>query len=328
MIGVVVSEMSQAGEARRKAAAMAQGLGLGEEAAGRVSIVVTEAATNLIKHAGGGQILLCPAEGEEGNAVTVLSLDRGPGMDNLSQCEGDGYSSGGTMGTGLGAIRRLSTEFEIHSSPSGTILLARVGDGRPAAPSALRCGAVCVPCPGEEESGDGWAVVDRGETALALVVDGLGHGHDAALAAREAERTFHEYSGLRPVEMLEQLHQRLRPTRGAVAGVVELDRRERHARYCGVGNISGSVLTREGRKNVVSHHGTLGHGVRKFHEFVYPWPEGSIVVLHSDGVSAHWDLGRYPGLASRRPILLAAAIYRDFHRTHDDATVLVAREAA
>jgi anti-sigma regulatory factor (Ser/Thr protein kinase) len=327
MIGLKVGEMSQTGEARRLAADVAERVGLDAGEVGRLSLIVTEAATNLVKHARSGEIVLWPVEEKGARAVVVLALDRGPGMLDLDRCLGDGFSSSGSMGTGLGAIRRLSTEFDAYSSETGTILVSRVGSTSVAA-VALEAGAVSIPHPGEDTCGDAWALVHREEGSLALVVDGLGHGADAHHAAREAVRVLEEHGGLQPAEILERIHERLRATRGAVAGVMELNRRERVARFAGVGNISGVIVSDGTSKNVVSHHGTLGHVVRKFHEFVYPWPEGSLVVLHSDGVSAHWDLQRYPGLASRHPLLIAAALYRDFHRAHDDATVLAIREAA
>ncbi len=54
-------------------------------------------------------------------------------------------------------------------------------------------------------------------------------------------------------------------------------------------------------------------------------PEGALLVMHSDGISAKWDLASYPGLASRHPSLIAAVLYRDFRRRTDDATIVVAR---
>ena len=52
------------------------------------------------------------------------------------------------------------------------------------------------------------------------------------------------------------------------------------------------------------------------------------VVLHSDGLSSRWNLGTYPGLARRHPMLVAGVLYRDFGRRTDDAAVVVVREAA
>jgi hypothetical protein len=79
---------------------------------------------------------------------------------------------------------------------------------------------------------------------------------------------------------------------------------------------------------MVSHNGTVGAEMRKVQEFVYRWPKGAPVVFHSDGITTHWDLQAYPGLASRQSALIAGVIFRDFQRGRDDATVVVLREGA
>src|SRR5688572_12749729 len=116
VVRLPVTDPSQVGEARRRAAALAQRLGFDDTDAGKVAIVVTEAANNLVKHARDGEILLHPLEQDGTAGLEVLALDKGPGLD-LSRCLRDGFSTGGTPGTGLGAIARLSAVFDVHSSP-------------------------------------------------------------------------------------------------------------------------------------------------------------------------------------------------------------------
>jgi hypothetical protein len=65
--------------------------------------------------------------------------------------------------------------------------------------------------------------------------------------------------------------------------------------------------------------------MRRLQEFTYEWPPSSLIILHSDGLTTHWALDRYAGLASRRPDVIAGVLYRDFRRVRDDATVVVAR---
>jgi len=81
-------------------------------------------------------------------------------------------------------------------------------------------------------------------------------------------------------------------------------------------------------RNLVSHNGILGHQVRKTQEFAFPFPRGSLLVMHSDGIGTHWDLGNYAGLEHRHPALVAAVLYRDHSRGTDDATILVARASS
>src|SRR5687768_10037593 len=125
-----VTEPSQVGEARRAAAALAGRLGFDDRDAGKVALVVTEAATNLVKHARDGAVLLRPLDDAGAVGIEVLALDRGPGMADVGRCLRDGFSTAGSPGNGLGAVRRLAAVLDIYSAlGSGTALLARVWAG-------------------------------------------------------------------------------------------------------------------------------------------------------------------------------------------------------
>src|SRR4051812_5641744 len=177
----LIDDDSNVGEARRAAQAMAN-IELDAEKAGRVAIVATELANNMLRHAGGGDILIQTLGTDGATAVEVMAIDRGPGMSDVARCMADGYSTAGTPGTGLGAVRRLASDFDIYSVPGeGTVVMARFGAGL-----ATRFGAVSVPMPGEFDCGDAWHLVSNGEDTALLVVDGLGHGTFAAEAAQAA----------------------------------------------------------------------------------------------------------------------------------------------
>ena len=104
-IRVEVAEQSQVAEARRRATTLATALGFGTEGAGKVAIVASELATNLVKHTtAGGEILLTPVARNGDVGIEVMGVDRGPGIANLAQALRDGYSTAGTYGTGLGAV--------------------------------------------------------------------------------------------------------------------------------------------------------------------------------------------------------------------------------
>lgn len=326
-IVIVVDAGATAGEARRLASDLAASAGFGETATGRVALVATEAATNLAKHAPGGEVLLRLMGEHRSGAVTLLAIDAGAGVADTARALEDGTSTAGSPGTGLGAMRRLSALFDIYSSPRGTVVLAAITDASVAPPTPTDVGVVSVALRGEEQCGDDWAVVEEPERTVAMVADGLGHGTAAHEAARAATRLFREHADRPLAEVLERVHDGLRTTRGAAAAIVELDRERRLARFAGVGNVAGTVCEGERARNMVSHHGILGHQVRKVQEFTYPWPPEALVVLHSDGLSARWDLRAYPGLSARHPMLIAGVLYRDFRRKTDDATIVVLREA-
>ena len=259
----------------------------------------------------------------------VLALDHGPGIRDVPGSLSDGFSTSGTPGTGLGAIRRLSHTFDVFSGDGGTALLAVLW-ARPSEPAedAILVDGISVAMPGETACGDGWAVVQGRQRTLVLVVDGLGHGPEASEAAREAERMFHAQAARPTVDLMASLHEALHPTRGAAAAVAEFDRERRIVRFVGIGNVAGVILANGTMRALASHHGVLGHTVRKIQEFTYPWPAGAITVLHTDGLLSRWSLDGYPGLLRRHPRLAAGVLYRDFRRGRDDTTVVVVREAA
>jgi anti-sigma regulatory factor (Ser/Thr protein kinase) len=327
---IAVTEPSQVAEARRHGAALARAAGFDDEKAGALALVVTEVGTNLVRHGGGGEIVLRSLNGPGQAGVEVLALDRGRGIANVAESLADGYSSRGTPGTGLGAIRRQSDVFDLHTLPGrGTALLSRLfasqAPPKPRPPAAMAVGAVCLPLRGEEVSGDAWEILPlAGETRF-LVADGVGHGPGAAAASALAVETFLAHPTLPLVALLETMHLALKPTRGAVAAVASVQPEAGTVRYAGIGNVAGAVWNGDRTQRLVSMSGTLGHMVTTLREFSYTWPADGVLVLHSDGLQTRWSLDDYPGLALRDPSLVAGVLYRDFTRGRDDVTVVAAR---
>ncbi len=322
---IAVQEASQVGSVRRAATDLAIELGFAEHDRARLALVATEMATNLVKHARDGEMLLRIASRPPTASIDLLALDRGPGIASIGQALRDGMSSAGTSGTGLGAIGRVANRFDLYSTTAGTVVLASVAVAGSQAPASFEVGAVSVPYPGEHVCGDGAAVEQGDGRALVLVVDGLGHGPLAAEAAERAEEIFAAHHALAPVDLMQRLHDGLRPTRGAAAALAEVDARRGVVRFCGVGNIAATILVGETTRSLVSHHGTLGHDARRIAEFQYPWTPDAMLVLNSDGLVSNWTLAAYSGLAARASSLVATVLYRDFRRHRDDTTVVVLR---
>jgi anti-sigma regulatory factor (Ser/Thr protein kinase) len=314
--------VDQTGEARRAAASLAGAAGLSDTAAGKLAIVVTECANNLWKHAGGGEVVMTPIE----SGVEVLSLDRGPGMADVERCFQDGYSTAGSSGTGLGAVRRLSSEIDVYTvQGKGTALLARVVNPGARRASVYDVCGISVPMRGETLCGDDFAFRERGGSTEVLVVDGLGHGPIAADCASAAIQSFLESDSDSPPELLREAHGALRTTRGAAVAIARLDPARGELQYCGIGNIAAFIWRYGGARHLLSHPGIVGHDVRNVRELTYPLEENILVLLYSDGISSHWSLDAYVGLPTRDPALIAGVIYRDYQRGRDDATVVVAR---
>lgn len=328
-----VTDETHIGACRRQAQRLAAAWDFDDTSAGRVGIVATELATNLIRHAGGGELLLQPVSEGGQRQLELLSIDRGPGMVSLERSLRDGYSTGGSSGNGLGAVSRLSATFDVYSRHgAGTVVLSRIAARAPARrarPPKLQFGTVSVAMRGEIECGDGWSVADDGTRQALLVVDGLGHGAPAAVAAAAALAAFGARPFAEPEEAMRELHLRLGGTRGAAGACALLDEEKSQLHYAGVGNIAGVIAAAGAQRGLVSQNGTLGAMVRTARQLDYPWREGSLLVMHSDGLSSRWSLALYGELVTRHPAVIAAVLYRDVSRGgRDDATVVVARRSA
>jgi len=326
---VRVEDGSKVVEARRAALEHARGLAWGEVPSANAAIVVTELATNLAKHARDGVVSITTLDGAKSRRMQILAVDHGPGILDVEKSFRDGYSTAGSPGNGLGAVRRLASSLEVVSArDKGTVLMAEIDDSERTVQSAERfaVGGLCVQRSGESVSGDAFDARHESGCLAVFVCDGLGHGTIAAQAAQAAVETFREGPALNPVESMTRIHHALRPTRGAAAAIALVDPSAGTVRYCGVGNISAMLVTQTAStRHLVSHNGTLGHTLTKIAEFTYPWSPGDSLVMHSDGVSAKWKPEEWPGLWLRAPALIAGVIYRDCRRERDDATVVVAR---
>lgn len=323
---VRITDTSSVGEVRRVGQHAAERLGLDEVKSGELALLATEVSRNMLIHGGGGEAIILGTKDRSGPSVVVLALDSGPGIANVAQALQDGYSTAGTMGGGLGAIKRMAHSFEIFTGPHGTIVLIQVG--QPLRDPHLHVAGIAIPYPGERFCGDAWAQYRAPDRMLAVLVDGLGHGWDAHVAAQEAISVFHKRSDLPPREILQYMHEALRKTRGAVGAVAEIRPADKYLSYAGVGNAVAVLLTKGTSKNLVSHNGTLGVATPRIQEFRADWPADGILVMHSDGVQTRWDLSTYAGLLVRHPAVIGGTLIRDFRRKRDDASVLVVKAVA
>jgi anti-sigma regulatory factor (Ser/Thr protein kinase) len=322
-----INHGSDVAAARRVGQKLADALGFNETRAGQLAIIVTEAATNILKHAGSGTVYIGVAQSAAASGIDVVAVDTGPGIADLPASLRDGMSTAGTAGTGLGALRRLSDEFDVYSVPgNGAAFFMRLWRDAPGpGPCGVEVGALSVPLAGEDECGDGWAVSCDPAGATLLAADGLGHGPEAARASAGAIGALERQPGASAAQLVAASHDALRVTRGAALAAARIDYAASELRFAGIGNIGAAVYVGAGRRALVSHNGIVGHNMRKVQEFAVPFPPGALCIMHSDGIQTQWDLDKYPGLGMHRPALIAAMLMRDFIRRRDDAMVLVVR---
>lgn len=322
-----IAEASAVAAVRRAGLALGEQLDFDEQRKGELALLITEAATNIVKHAGDGEMLLRTLFDGDHKGLEIIALDKGPGIDDLHLQMLDGNSTTGTYGIGLGTIGRLSHEFEIYSQPNaGTVVWMRLwSDPHIVARQPWSIGSVCLPMEGEAVCGDAWTVEITGHRLTLMAVDGLGHGPEAAQAARRATDMLPEFAHQPPGQLLNSVHNGLRSTRGAALAIAQIDPENAQLLFAGIGNISVSTYEDDKRRHLVSHNGIAGVNLRKTQEFSQPWTENMLLIAHSDGINTRWDLNQYPDLRYRHPGLIAAVLYRDFCRGRDDVSVVVLR---
>ncbi|MGC2213694.1 MAG: ATP-binding SpoIIE family protein phosphatase [Silvibacterium sp.] len=319
---IAVTDRSSVGEARRAAITAAQALEFDEGRRSDISIVVTELANNVLRHATAGELLLCPVEGST-KSLDIIALDTGPGIRDVSRAFEDGVSTSGTAGQGLGAVERLSDIVSLYSIPGkGTVVFCRFKLSE--ASESLPAGVVNIPITGEIACGDSYLVIPGNGRSLYMMVDGLGHGAIAAEAALEAVKAVQASSQESLTEIMTSTHNALKATRGAAMSIALVDHERSIVTYAGVGNISASLGDGITSRNMVSQNGTLGAALPRVQEFNYPFGPGTALLMFSDGLNSKCGFSGYPGILNRPHGLIAGLLYRDFSRRRDDATVLVA----
>jgi anti-sigma regulatory factor (Ser/Thr protein kinase) len=341
---VRAEDPSAVGAVRRRAVALGEEAGFDPVLIGQTAVAVSEAVSNLVKHATEGTVMV-RHHPEAPATVELIAVDRGPGMADVARALRDGYSTSGTLGIGLGAISRIASGYDVHSLPGmGTVLAMYFTAGHTPAPPLLAsgltrpigdegvCGDGFALCPeprtGPRESKDPGSRNDPGSPKIAvmtvLICDGLGHGHIAAQATHRAVELFLRAPyDLEPLAIVERLHGGLSGTRGGAIAVARIE--PERVLFAGLGNVSGWIAHAEGRQGMVSVPGIAGHQGGRLRQYAYDLPPYATVVLHTDGLTDRWDPAALPGLFSRTPSVIAAGLMREAGSRRDDACVVAVR---
>ena len=315
-----VEDVSAVAACRKAVQIMAERLQFPAARIGQLALAVTEAASNLHKHAEQGSLLLCVNRDGPQPGIDLVTIDAGPGVRDVTAALRDGHSTAGTLGIGLGAIQRLADFADLYSRPGhGTSLVARFCVSPPV--SQPRWGGLIRPITGETECGDAYGVVLTDSAVTAVLCDGLGHGPLAAAAAAAGVAAVLDDPAAEPAALLERAHGRMSGTRGGAVGIVRIAGKQ--ARFAGLGNVAASVVSDGQRKSMISIPGIAGVQARTIRQFEYEAPPGSAVILHSDGVSSRWEAAALPALEARDPLLIAAVLLAEAGVHRDDAGVLV-----
>ncbi len=315
-----VEDASAVAACRQAVQNMAERLQFPAARIGQLALAVTEAASNLYKHAEQGALLLCVNRDGPQPGIDLVTIDAGPGVRDVTAALRDGHSTAGTLGIGLGAIQRLADFADLYSRPGhGTALVARFCVSPPV--SQLRSAGLIRPITGETECGDAYGAVEVDGAVTAVLCDGLGHGPLAAAAAAAGVAAVLDDPAGEPAALLERVHRRMSGTRGGAVGVVQVG--GQLARFAGLGNVAASIVSDGQRKSMISIPGIAGVQARTIRQFEYDVPPGSAVIVHSDGISSRWEAATLPALEARDPLLIAAVLLAEAGVHRDDAGVLV-----
>ena len=195
------------------------------------------------------------------------------------------------------------------------------------APTLIDWGVARLTLTGEAESGDLHLVRAVRSGVLVSVVDGLGHGAEAAAAARAAVAALSRYADESVLPLLSRCHEALHGTRGVVMNVAVFDRADASMTWLGVGNVEGVLLytdpaARGARTTLMTRGGIVGSELPRLRAEVISLTPGDTLIFATDGIKDGFSDG-LPAEAA--PQQLADHILARHGKGTDDALVLVAR---
>jgi len=185
-------------------------------------------------------------------------------------------------------------------------------------------GVASRPHPAETVNGDAYAVHWWNGLCRIAVIDGLGHGKDAAAASARAVEVLAAHPELDPAEALRRCHAALAGTRGAAMSVARIDAARHELVYAGIGNVEAHIWQRGKHERLIVYRGIIGSAMRTVRPFTVQLADTWTFLMHSDGISTRADL-QAPGIPpAADPTTLAEAVLQAFGRQHDDAMAVVA----
>jgi serine phosphatase RsbU (regulator of sigma subunit) len=191
----------------------------------------------------------------------------------------------------------------------------------------IEWGSAEMALPGQAVSGDRPVVAPFPDGVLVAVVDGLGHGTEAAAAAEAAVRTLAAHAAEPVIPLIRRCHQALARTRGVVMSLASFDARASTMTWAAVGNVAAMLIRADPaakpRREVVSMRGgVVGSGLPPLRAFVLQVAPGDVLVLATDGIG---DRFVEEPVLTEPPQHTADLILERHGKNTDDALVLVAR---
>ncbi|MGE5624321.1 MAG: SpoIIE family protein phosphatase [Bacillota bacterium] len=182
--------------------------------------------------------------------------------------------------------------------------------------------------PGQSESGDRHVILHLPHGALVAVIDGLGHGSEAAAAAQRAVVNIEQYAeGDSLIALVKRCHAALVGTRGAVMNLAAFDTREDTLTWLGIGNVEGRILLRTtnpgyAQQGLLLRPGVVGQKLPRLQTSVTRVQRGDMVIFATDGIDPDFVEGVHTGDSTQE---IAERIVTRYCKKNDDALALVVR---
>lgn len=312
---------------RDRVRAVASEASVPSEVTDRALLVATELGRNHLRHARGGCIAARAIARGEHRGLEVVAADRGPGLVDVAASLDALPRAEGTLGVGIGSVRRLSSEvdFDVRVG-EGARSVARLFDR--AAPRRREVGVYGRPIAGEKINGDHASFLRIDEALVLGVCDGLGHGPLASEAARAAMKVFAEHAREAPAAILDAAHGELGRTRGVVMAIARVAEDTSMLETASVGNIDVQVCAPRSARRFGGATAVVGGSLRpsaKAQSERVRLGARDLIVLATDGIGPRMSIEGELSLLRQHPIVIAQRVIERFGRANDDALVLVAR---
>jgi anti-sigma regulatory factor (Ser/Thr protein kinase) len=329
-VTIQVTERTQMESASSLAGKLAAAIGFSQTECDEISLAARELASNLIRHAGGGELQFSSLDEPERGGIQMVSEDAGPGIENVEQALTDGYSTAGGLGNGLGAVNRMMDVLEFcRRQRSGLRIVCQRWVrpyGGPLANRRLEFGAATRSYRFLPESGDAIVIRQWENHALAGVIDGLGHGEFAKRAAQAARQYIEQHFDQSLQNLFRGVGRACRATRGVVMALARFELGLQKVSVATVGNVEVRLYGEPKPLRPAIRRGIVGL-VNAPEPVVteHVWTAKSLLAMHSDGVRSGWEENWFSQLDQNPPGIVAKGLLDRHGRVDDDATVVLAR---
>jgi len=310
---------------------IAKKMGLSQIESTLCATAVSELATNIIRYADSGDIVLyCDQD-----HLHILAKDNGPGIADIALAMQEGHSGGSGLGMGLSGVARIMDSMNIKSQVGlGTTITAskqlrqkvavrQRGLGVSHAPF-IDDALLIRPFPGESSSGDGGLSLRLGREHFMALWDVSGHGKEAYQLSRLVTSFMRSNTHLLPTQLLQALHKNFQGTRGLVAVLARLHVESGRVDYAGIGNITLLQQHAQGLRRLPLQEGVLGYQIRSPRTEQLQLHRGDGLIMYSDGIRTIQS--GVVDLKKNRAATLANQLVTHFRAQQaDDASCLILR---